>query len=315
MCYNENMTKFSTQNMVRVTSNIAVLYGSTNVALIKALDKLFLIDTAASEEDGKAIFQIAKEVFPQTKLHAIINTHSHADAYLVKETKCEVWASKAEKASIENPVYENAVMWGGKEPVELQHGFFEAEAVDVERVIADGEVIFDEGDINAYAVSLPGHYIEQIGIMVTDRAEGKSVFFVGDALFGRFRMGKYWIPYTYDIGQFKDSLHKICTVSADYYLPSHGELVEDAETLAELNEFAIIETEQAILKFLEEKSMTAEEILAKVVDINGIPMKIGQYALISCTIRSFLSYLQECGKIEYFFKNNFMLWRKCLVER
>ncbi len=309
------MTKFSTQNMVRVTNNIVVLYGSTNVTLIKAADKLFLIDTASTEQDGIDILQAAKELFGQTKLTAIINTHSHADhcggnAYIVKETNCEVWANKAEKASIENPVFENAVMWGGKVPVELQHGFFEAQAVDVSRTIADGEVIFDEGDVNAYALSLPGHYIDQTGIVISDREAGKSVFCTGDALFGRFRMGKYWIPYTYDIGQFKDSLHKICSVSADYYLPSHGELVEDAETLAELNEFAIIETEQAILKFLEEKSMTAEEILSKVADINGIPMKIGQYALISCTIRSFLSYLEECGKIEFFFKNNFMLWRR-----
>jgi len=70
------MTKFSTQNMVRVTSNIAVLYGSTNVALIKALDKLFLIQRQA-KKTAKRFFKLQKKSFHKlsyTQLSILIPT-------------------------------------------------------------------------------------------------------------------------------------------------------------------------------------------------------------------------------------------------
>lgn len=300
--------------MTLVTKNICVFYGKTNVGAVKAGNKIYLIDTGASEEDGKALLNSVSEVYPDAKICAVINTHSHADhcggnAVIIKETGCEIWASEGEKPSIEYPALENAIVWGGKAPSEIQHNFFEAEATKVSRIIKDGETLFSDDDVSAYAVGLSGHYLDQIGIMVCDKKEVKSVFFLGDAIFGRFRMGKYWIPYTFDVGLFKESLHKIERISSDYYLPSHGDLVEEISALCELNEFAAVETEQAIIKFLEKESLTAEQVLSKIADLNAIPLKLGLFALIGSTIRSYLSYLEEEGRIEYFFENNFMKWR------
>ena len=306
--------KISLENMSKVTENICVLFGATNIGVLRAGKKIFLIDSGASEEDGKAILQAANELFPDAKISAIINTHSHADhcggnAFLVRETGAEIWASAGEKPSIEYPRLENAIVWGGTPPLEIQHNFFEAEATSVSRILKDGETVFNEDTVSAYAVSLPGHYFDQIGIMVQDKEALKSVFFLGDAIFGRFRMGKYWIPYTFDIKQFKESLHKIEQISSDFYLPSHGDLIEEVSALVELNEFATVETEETIIKLLEKQPLTTEEVLARVAELNEIPLRIGQYALIGSTIRSYLSHLQEQKRIEFFFENNFLRWR------
>ena len=304
--------KISGKNIEKITENICIFFGGTNVGAIKSGKKIYLIDSGSSAEDGKDALEAVFSVFGERKIEAVINTHSHADhcggnAFLVKNADAKIWASAGEKPSIEYPRLENAAVWGGTPPLEIQHNFFEAEATSVSRIVSDGELLFD-GEVSAHAVFLPGHYFEQIGIFAEDKTAGKTVFFLGDAIFGRFRMGKYWIPYTFDIKNFKDSLHKIAKIKSDFYLPSHGELIQEISALCELNELATLETEEIIVKMLKKQPMTAEAVLARVAEINGIPMKIGQFALIGSTIRSYLSYLQEQGRIEYFFKDNFMLW-------
>jgi len=151
------------------------------------------------------------------------------------------------------------------------------------------------------------------GILVTT-PEGRSVFFAGDAIFGRERMKKYWIPFLFDVGGFKDSLKKIAAIRADMFVPSHGTIVPGTGIgdLAELNRIAIMSTEKTILAVLE-TPCTVEDVLKGVADRNHIPLALGQFVLIGCTIRSYLSYLYRCGLISYFIQDNRMYWKKVSV--
>ena len=60
-------------------------------------------------------------------------------------------------------------------------------------------------------------------------------FYLGDSIFGENILAKYKIPYVYDVREFKNTLGRITTVQADFFVPSHGEIVETIEPLAGVN--------------------------------------------------------------------------------
>lgn len=59
-----------------------------------------------------------------------------------------------------------------------------------------------------------------------------------------------------------------------------------------------------------ENNLTFESILKCIFDEYNLTMNPNQYVLIGGTVRSYLSYLYDEGKVEYEFKNNQMLWKK-----
>lgn len=59
-----------------------------------------------------------------------------------------------------------------------------------------------------------------------------------------------------------------------------------------------------------ENNLTFESILKCIFDEYNLTMNPNQYVLIGSTVRSYLSYLYDEGKVEYEFKNNQLLWKK-----
>ena len=51
----------------------------TNVGLVESEDGLYIIDTGDCELDGKDIIESCMVLFPEKKIKAILNTHSHLD--------------------------------------------------------------------------------------------------------------------------------------------------------------------------------------------------------------------------------------------
>lgn len=66
-----------------------------------------------------------------------------------------------------------------------------------------------------------------------------------------------------------------------------------------------------ICSFCEEE-IIFEELLQKVFDTYGLTMNANQYVLIGSTIKSYLSYLHDEGKVVFEFKNNKMIWKSTL---
>ena len=58
-----------------------------------------------------------------------------------------------------------------------------------------------------------------------------------------------------------------------------------------------------------EEEITFEDILQKVFELYNLSMNANQYVLIGSTIKSYLSYLYEEGRVGFEFKNNKMLWK------
>ncbi|MBQ9281591.1 MAG: MBL fold metallo-hydrolase [Treponema sp.] len=311
----------TTEQLVTLSEHISYLSMPTNIGFIRFFDGagkdcVYLIDSGNDETTGARILDFIKANFPDATLKAIINTHSHADhcggnSYLVRETGCEVWASKGEAYLMEYPTIETQLIWGGTPIHDLRSKYLLAEACQVQRVF-DGEeeisLSCENGEIRLKVISLPGHYVDQVGFLLTD-TDGKRVMFAGDVLSGRNSIKKHWIQYLLDETKTKESLLKIQTVEADFYIPGHGDIVDNIEGIAELNLLAILETEDMIVDELRSPK-SSEELLKAVADRSGITLKTSQFCLIGSTLRSYLTGLYESGRIEHTMEANRMLWRK-----
>ena len=304
------------KELVKFSEHIYCLQLSTNIGILVSRnkngeDELHLIDSGNSEKKKKKILSVLKEHFPSGKLKTIINTHSHADHcggnfFLKKMTGCEIMASQGEAPLMECPDLEIGLICGSAPVSQLKTPYFIAPVCPADKTFSNSQTIYLE-KLKIEAISLKGHYIDQTGFLVTD-TDGKRVFFAGDALSGRNVISRYWIQYLFDEEQTKKSLEKILTIKAEHYVPGHGLPVESVEGLVELNLLALLETENLIIEETKVPK-TQEELLKALADRNDISLKLSQYMLIGCTLRSYLYSLSNQGKITFEIKDNIMKWK------
>jgi glyoxylase-like metal-dependent hydrolase (beta-lactamase superfamily II) len=306
--------------VINISDCIYYISGPTNIGIIEerlsdTKSNLYMIDSGCNTEDGKRIFTEITEYFSQKDItiKAIINTHSHADHcgannYIQQKTNCEIWITENEQGSLINPFLQPIISWGGNPLPEINSSYYVAEKTVPNKIINTNEKLTLINGIKISFINLPGHYFEMIGILCEDN--NKKILFASDGIFGRKNIGKYWIPFLYDVKEFKNSLDTISSLNADFCIPGHGEPTSQIEETVELNKIAIISNEQCILEALKYKEQTQEDILKYVADKNEINLHIAQYMLIGCTIKAYLTFLYNEGKISYHIKENKMYWFK-----
>ena len=306
--------------VINISDCIYYISGPTNIGIIEeqlsdTKSNLYMIDSGCNTEDGKRIFTEITEYFSQKDItiKAIINTHSHADHcgannYIQQKTNCEIWITENEQGSLINPFLQPIISWGGNPLPEINSSYYVAEKTVPNKIINPNEKFTLLNGIKISFINLPGHYFEMVGILCEN--DNKKVLFASDGIFGRKNIGKYWIPFLYDVKEFKNSLDTISSLNADFCIPGHGEPTSQIEETVELNKIAIISNEQCILEALKHKEQTQEDILKYVADKNEINLHIAQYMLIGCTIKAYLTFLYNAGKISYHIKENKMYWCK-----
>ena len=306
--------------VINISDCIYYISGPTNIGIIEerlsdTKSNLYMIDSGCNTEDGKRIFTEITEYFSQKDItiKAIINTHSHADHcgannYIQQKTNCEIWITENEQGSLINPFLQPIISWGGNPLPEINSSYYVAEKTVPNKIINPNEKLTLLNGIKISFINLPGHYFEMVGILCEN--DNKKVLFASDGIFGRKNIGKYWIPFLYDVKEFKNSLDTISSLNADFCIPGHGEPTSQIEETVELNKIAIISNEQCILEALKYKEQTQEDILKYVADKNEINLHIAQYMLIGCTIKAYLTFLYNAGKISYHIKENKMYWFK-----
>ena len=306
--------------VINISDCIYYISGPTNIGIIEerlsdTKSNLYMIDSGCNTEDGKRIFTEITEYFSQKDItiKAIINTHSHADHcgannYIQQKTNCEIWITENEQGSLINPFLQPIISWGGNPLPEINSSYYVAEKTVPNKIINPNEKLTLLNGIKISFINLPGHYFEMVGILCEDN--NKKVLYASDGIFGRKNIGKYWIPFLYDVKEFKNSLDTISSLNADFCIPGHGEPTSQIEETVELNKIAIISNEQCILEALKYKEQTQEDILKYVADKNEINLHIAQYMLIGCTIKAYLTFLYNEGKISYHIKENKMYWFK-----
>ena len=287
--------------LIKVGEKTYYIKNPTNIGIYKIDEEnVYLIDSGNDKDAVKKIIKIVEE--QGWKIKGIINTHSNADhiggnKVIQDRTGSAIYAYNIEKSFTENPILEPSFLYGGYPFKDLRNKFLLAK----ESTVTNIENNLPEG---LEYISLKGHFFDMIGIKTSD-----DVYFLADSLFSEETIMKYHLFFIYDVREYLNTLDYLDTLNGSLFITSHCEASTDIKLLTSLNRNKIHEVLEVITKYCE-KEVTFEEILKYIFDKYSLVMNANQYVLIGSTIRSYLSYLYDEGKITYEFKDNKMLWKK-----
>ena len=287
--------------LIKVGQNTYYIKNPTNIGIYKIDDEnVYVIDTGNDKDAGKKILKIIEE--QGWKIKGIINTHSNADhiggnKVIQDRTNCPIYTHNIEKCITEYPILESSFLYGGYPFKELKNKFLlakESIVTEIDNNLPEGLEYF----------SLKGHFFDMIGIKTSD-----NVYFLADSLFSEETISKYHLFFIYDIKGYLNTLDYLSNLKGKLYIPSHTEALEDISKLIDINRQKIEEITNKIYNFCLDNK-TFEEILKYIFDEYNLIMNPNQYVLIGSTIKSYLSYLNELGKLNYQFINNTMYWKQ-----
>lgn len=288
--------------LIQVTDRSYYIQSPSKIGLVRLNDSdVCLIDSGNDKDAGRKIRQILNG--RGWHLEAIYNTHSNADhiggnRYLQGQTGCKIYAPGIECAFTSHPVLEPAFLYGAFPPRELRHKFLMAQESNAENLTK--EVLPEGFEI----LPLPGHFFDMVGYRTPD-----GVVYLADCLSGRQTLDKYQISFIYDVGAYLDTLERVKALRAVMFIPAHAEPAEDIAPLAQYNISKVWEIADKIVSLCEEP-LCFENLLQKVFSAYGLAMDFEQYVLVGSTVRSYLAWLKDNGRIEAVFEKNMLLWKK-----
>lgn len=161
------------------------------------------------------------------------------------------------------------------------------------------EAVLPEG---FQSIPLPGHFFDMVGFRTAD-----DVIYLADCLSSKETLEKYQISFIYDIAAYLKTLEMVKRLEAKMFVPAHAETVENIAPLAQFNIDKVNEIADKIIKICTEP-LCFEQILQKVFAEYGLAMNFEQYVLVGSTVRSYLAWLKDTGKVTAFFEHNLLLW-------
>ena len=288
--------------LIQVSGSSYYVQSPAKIGLVRLNDTdVCLIDSGSDKDAGRKARQLMEK--NGWHLTAIYNTHSHADhiggnRYLQSQTGCRLYAPGAECAVTRHTVLEPSMLYGGCPPKELRHKFLMAQESDAAYLTAD---VLPEG---FQLLPLPGHCMDMVGFRTAD-----DVVYLADCVSSRETLEKYRIGYIYDVGAYLATLETVKAMTAKAFVPAHAEVTENIAPLAQYNIDTVQEVGGAITALCA-APQTFEELLKALFDRYGMVMTFEQYALVGATVRSYLTWLKETGRLTAEFADNRMLWRR-----
>ena len=288
--------------LIQVLGNSYYIQSPAKIGLVKINEReVCLIDSGSDKDAGRKVRQILDE--NGWTLTAIFNTHSHADhiggnKYLQSQTGCKIYAPEIECDFTRHPLLEPSFLFGANPPSDLRHKFLLAEKSDCEYLT--DEVL----PSTIKAISLPGHFFDMVGFETSD-----GVVYLADCLSSEKTLEKYGIGFIYDVKEYLNTLENVKKMNAKMFVPSHADPTDDIRALADVNINKVLEIAQRIEDICA-TPMCFEHILQKLFEIYNLKMTFEQYVLVGSTVKSYLTYLKEQGRITAEFEKNMLLWKK-----
>lgn len=285
-----------------ITGNSYYIQSPSKMGLVKLSDTdVCLIDSGNDKDAGRKVRQLLDA--NGWHLTAIYNTHSNADhiggnRYLQGQTKCRIYAQGIECDITRHPVLEPAFLYGGFPPKDLRHKFLMAQESDAQELTP---TVLPEG---FELLQLPGHFFHMVGFRSPD-----DVVYLADCLSSRETLDKYQIGFIYDVAAYLDTLEKVKTMQAAAFVPAHAQVTEDIAPLAQYNIDKVHQIADHMVELCAEP-VIFEELLKKLFDDYGLTLTFEQYVLVGSTVKSYLAWLKDTGRLTALFEDNRLLWRR-----
>ncbi len=286
--------------LIQLSENNYYIQCPAKIGLVKLNDtEVCLIDSGNDKDAGKKVRKILDA--NGWKLKAIYNTHSNADhiggnKYLQDQTGCKIYAPGIESDFTNHPVLEPSFLYGGYPCKDLRHKFLMAQESKVEPLTKN---VLPEG---LEMISMPGHFFDMVGFRTPD-----DMVYLADCLSCKETLDKYQIGFVYDVGSYLKTLEMVKALKAKVFVPAHAAATEDISELAQYNIDQVYQIAEKILEICKEP-LCFEVILQRLFTEYELAMNWEQYVLVGSTVRSYLAWLKDSGKIKARFENNMLLW-------
>ncbi|EFB75411.1 MBL fold metallo-hydrolase [Subdoligranulum variabile] len=288
--------------LMQVSQNSYYIQSPAKIGLYKCNDTdVCLIDSGNDKDAGRKVRQLLDA--NGWHLTAIYNTHSNADhiggnKYLQAQTGCRIYAPGIECGFTRHPVLEPAFLYGGYPCKDLRHKFLMAQESSAEPLTREALPAGWE------LIPLPGHFFSMVGFRTPE-----NVVYLADCLSSRETLDKYQIGFIYDVAAYLDTLEKVKTMQAAMFVPAHAAATEDIAPLAQYNIDKVQEIAGKILELCS-TPQSFEELLQKLFAHYGLTMNFEQYVLVGSTVKSYLSWLKDTGRLTVQFADNRLLWQR-----
>ena len=288
--------------LIKITDICYYIDSPAKIGIIKTGEnEVCLIDSGLDKDTGKKVLKILDSNGWQLK--TIYNTHSNADhiggnRFLQEKTGCKIYAYGIESPLTRHPILEPSFLYAGNPPKELRGKFLLAAESDVEYLTPD---VLPQG---FEIIELKGHFFDMVGFRSPD-----GVVYLADCLSSKETLDKYQIGFIYDVAAYLDTLEKLKSMEGRIFVPAHAAATENITELAQYNIDKVNEIADLITELCAEP-ICFEALLKKLFDHYSLVMNFQQYALVGSTVKSYLTYLKDMGKIEAYFEDNMLFWKK-----
>ncbi|MFV0467244.1 MAG: MBL fold metallo-hydrolase [Lachnospiraceae bacterium] len=288
--------------LIQVAENSYYIQSPAKIGLVRLTEKdVCLIDSGNDKDAGRKVRQILEE--NNWSLKMICNTHSNADhiggnQYLQKQTGCMIYAPGIECDFTRHPSLEPSFLYGGFPPNDLRHKFLmaqESEAIYLSETALPKTL---------KKIPLQGHFFDMVGFRTQD-----DVVYLADCLFSEESLNKYQISFLYDVKSYLETLGRVKNMEAKLFIPSHADPTDHIAPLAQKNIDKVNEIAEKITDLCKEP-INFEKILQQLFTDYHLNMNFEQNVLVGSTVRSYLSWLRDLGKIAPFFEVNMLLWKR-----
>ena len=288
--------------LIQVSEQSYYIQSPAKIGLVRLNEQdVCLIDSGSDKDAGRRVRQLLEQ--NGWRLTAIYNTHSNADhiggnRYLQGQTGCRIYAPGIDCAFTRHPILEPSFLYGGYPCKELRHKFLMAQESGAQELTQES---LPEG---FEVIPLPGHFFDMVGFRTTD-----NVVYLADCLSSRETLDKYQIGFIYDVAAYLNTLEMAKSLRASMFVPAHAAASEDVTELAQYNIDKVLEIADKITGICREP-LCFEAILQKLFAQYALTMNFEQYVLVGSTVRSYLAWLKDGGRVNALFENNMLLWQR-----